>query len=101
LISNVFPALNQANAWPGTRVRRALLERLGHFLDVETPEDGVFGERMVALDRPTPVADAVGTDSRKFVPMDVSCSVLRCVVILLCFELRPPLPARSLSNPVR
>lgn len=82
-------------------VRRALFERLGHFPDVEILEDVIFSERLVALERPTLVADAVVTDSRKFVQMGVFRSLLRCIVILLCFELRLPIRARSFFNPVR
>jgi glycosyltransferase involved in cell wall biosynthesis len=82
-------------------VRRGLFERLGGFPDVEILEDVVFSERLGALTRPILIDDAVVTDSRKFVQMGVFRSLLRCCAILLCYELRLPIPARSFFHPVR
>jgi hypothetical protein len=82
-------------------VRRDLFERLGGFPDVEILEDVVFSERLGALTRPILVDDAVVTDARKFVQMGVFRSLLRCIAILLCYELRLPIPARSFFHPVR
>jgi rSAM/selenodomain-associated transferase 2 len=82
-------------------VRRRLFERLGGFPAVEILEDVVFSERLGALARPILMSDPVVTDSRKFVQMGVFRSLLRCIAILLCYELRLPIPARSFFHPVR
>jgi hypothetical protein len=82
-------------------VRRRLFERLGGFPAVEILEDVVFSERLGALERPILMSDPVVTDSRKFVQMGVFRSLLRCIAILLCYELRLPIPARSFFHPVR
>jgi hypothetical protein len=101
VISIVIPALNEVKVLPTMFVRRRLVERLGHFPDVEILEDVVFSERRVALERPTLVDDAVVTDSRKFVQRGVFRRLLRCMLILLCFELRLPILARSFFSSVR
>ena len=41
------------------------------------------------------------TDSRKFVKMGIFRSLARCLAILLCYELRLPLPTRAFFAPIR
>jgi rSAM/selenodomain-associated transferase 2 len=82
-------------------VRRSVFEALGGFPEVEILEDVVFTERLAALGRPTLVPAEVVTDSRKFVQMGVLRSLGRCVAILLCYELRLPIPARAFFSPIR
>jgi hypothetical protein len=54
-----------------------------------------------AFERPSLCDDAVVTDRRTGVQRGEFRSVLRCIVVLLCFELGPPIPARSFFHPVR
>jgi hypothetical protein len=43
----------------------------------------------------------VVTDSRKFVQMGIFRSLGRCLAILICYELRLPIPARAFFAPIR
>ncbi len=82
-------------------VRRRVFESLGGFPDVEHLEDVIFTERLARRGRPTVVSAEVVTDSRKFVKMGILRSLGRCLVILLCYELRLPVPARAFFAPIR
>ena len=82
-------------------VRRRVFEDLGGFPDVEILEDVIFTERLAALGRPILVPVDVVTDSRKFVQMGIFRSLARCLAILLCYELRLPIPARRFFAPIR
>jgi rSAM/selenodomain-associated transferase 2 len=82
-------------------VRRPVFESLGGFPEVEHLEDVIFSERLARVARPTLVTAEVVTDSRKFVQMGVFRSLGRCLAILLCYELRLPLPARAFFAPIR
>jgi rSAM/selenodomain-associated transferase 2 len=82
-------------------VRRRVFESLGGFPDVDQLEDVIFSERLARLARPTLVPAEVVTDSRKFVKMGVFRSLGRCLAILLCYELRLPLPTRAFFAPIR
>ena len=82
-------------------VRRRVFESLGGFPDVEWLEDVIFTERLARLARPTLVPAEVVTDSRKFVKMGVFRSLGRCLAILVCYELRLPIPARAFFAPIR
>lgn len=61
----------------------------------------IFTERLTGLVRPILVPAEVVTDSRKFMKMGIFRSLARCLVILLCYELRLPIPARTFFNPIR
>jgi rSAM/selenodomain-associated transferase 2 len=82
-------------------VRRRVFESLGGFPDVDHLEDVIFSERLARLARPTLVPAEVVTDSRKFMKMGVFRSLGRCLAILLCYELRLPIPARRFFAPIR
>lgn len=82
-------------------VRRRVFEALGGFPDVAHLEDVIFSERLAHLARPTLVPAEVVTDSRKFVKMGIFRSLARCLAILLCYELRLPLPTRAFFAPIR
>jgi len=82
-------------------VRRRVFESLGGFPDVDVLEDVVFTDRLARLGRPTLVPAEVVTDARKFVRMGVFRSLARCLAILVCYELRLPIPARSFFSPIR
>ncbi len=82
-------------------VRRRVFEALGGFPDVEHLEDVIFSERLARLTRPTLVPAEVVTDSRKFTKMGVFRSLGRCLAILVCYELRLPIPARTFFAPIR
>jgi rSAM/selenodomain-associated transferase 2 len=82
-------------------VRRRVFESLGGFPEVECLEDVIFTERLARCARPTLVPAEVVTDSRKFVKMGVFRSLGRCLAILVCYELRLPIPARGFFRPIR
>ncbi len=82
-------------------VRRRVFESLGGFPDVDHLEDVIFSERLARLARPTLVPAEVVTDSRKFMKMGVFRSLGRCLAILLCYELRLPIPTRTFFAPIR
>jgi hypothetical protein len=82
-------------------VRRRTFESLGGFPDVPCLEDVIFTERLARRARPTLVPAAVVTDARKFVQMGIFRSLGRCLAILICYELRLPLPARAFFTPIR
>jgi len=69
--------------------------------DVGHLEDVIFTERLARLARPTLVPAEVVTGSRKFVKMGVLRSPGRCLAILLCYELRLPMPTRAFFAPIR
>jgi rSAM/selenodomain-associated transferase 2 len=82
-------------------VRRTLFDRLGGFPPLEVLEDIVFSERLLSAARPIIIPAEVVTDSRKFMKMGVFRSLARCLLILLCYELRLPIPARPFFAPIR
>lgn len=82
-------------------IRRRVFESLGGFPDVAYLEDVIFTERLARLARPTLVPAEVVTDSRKFVQMGILRSLGRCLAILICYELRLPIPARAFFAPIR
>jgi hypothetical protein len=82
-------------------VRRRVFESLGGFPGVDYLEDVICSERLARLGRPTLVPAEVVTDSRKFTQMGIFRSLGRCLAILLCYEPRLPLPARTFFTPIR
>jgi rSAM/selenodomain-associated transferase 2 len=77
-------------------VRRALFSLLGGFPDVARLEDVRFSQLLVKHTRPVLLAEAVVTDSRKFVQHGVWRSLARVAIILLCVRFGRQIPADSL-----
>ncbi|MCU0972597.1 MAG: TIGR04283 family arsenosugar biosynthesis glycosyltransferase [Burkholderiales bacterium] len=75
-------------------VRRALFERLGGFPAVAHLEDVLFSERLVRVTQPRMLELIVDTESRKFEQMGIWKSLGRVLAILVCHELRLPVPTR-------
>jgi len=82
-------------------VRRELFESLRGFAVELELEDIRLSERLGKVAEPTFLADTVTTDSRKFEQMGPLRSLARCVLILLCYELRLPLAGRRFFTPIR
>jgi len=78
-------------------VRRTLFNRLGGFPDTDKLEDVLFCERLVAATRPVLLDRHVVTDARKFLAMGVWRSLGRVAVILICVQLRRPIPKFALA----
>lgn len=78
-------------------VKRALFHRLGGFPDTDKLEDVLFCERLVEATRPVLLDRHVVTDARKFLTMGVWRSLGRVAVILLCVQLRRPIPSFALT----
>lgn len=81
-------------------VRRDLFRELGGF-PVGDLEDIALSERILEHCEPRFLDAAVVTDSRKFEQMGPLRSLMRCVIILVCYELRLPLAGRAFFSPIR
>jgi len=81
-------------------VRRALFEEVGGF-PVGQLEDILLSERLRERCEPRFLAARVVTDSRKFEQMGPLRSFARCLLILVCYELRLPLAGRAFFAPIR
>lgn len=73
-------------------VRRSLFEQLGGFPEQAVLEDVAFCEKLACVTRPVLLDKHIITDSRKFVQMGIWRSLARCAGILLCHQLRLPVP---------
>ncbi len=82
-------------------VRRALFGHLGGFPESHPLEDVVFGERLRKRTRPQLLGLHVTTDARKFMRMGVWKSLGRVALILTCYRLRLPIPARIFFSDIR
>lgn len=82
-------------------VRRELFCALGGFPDTPMLEDVMFCETLVRTTRPLLLDEEVVTDARKFVQMGPWRSLGRVLAILLAYQLRLPIPARSFFSDVR
>lgn len=82
-------------------VRRALFDALGGFPDRPILEDVLFCEKLVRVTRPLLFDQCVVTDARKFLKMGVWRSFGRVFLIMLCFELHLPIPARGFFSDIR
>ena len=78
-----------------------LFRRAGGFPDVEILEDIKFSEHLLALAQPQFLSSSVVTDSRKFEKMGSLRSFLRCILILVCNELRLPIAGKRFFAPIR
>jgi len=74
---------------------------LGGFPDAPILEDLMFSERLRAAARPVMLDAQVIADSRRFVQMGIARSLLRVLDVLVCYELRMPIPARAFFSAVR
>ena len=82
-------------------VRRELFFQLGGFPDTPILEDVMFSEKLVRATRPVLLDEHVVTDARKFIKMGIARSFARVLIIMLCHELRLPIPARAFFSDVR
>jgi rSAM/selenodomain-associated transferase 2 len=82
-------------------VRRELFWALGGFPDTRMLEDVMFCESLLRATRPLLLDEEVVTDARKFIRMGPWRSLARVLAILLAYELRLPIPARSFFSDVR
>ncbi len=82
-------------------VRRTLFNRLGGFPPDVILEDVIFSERLLKHTQPQLLEEYVVTDSRKFEQMGPWRSLARCILIILCYELRLPILGRAFFAPVR
>jgi rSAM/selenodomain-associated transferase 2 len=82
-------------------VRRSLFDLLGGFPNEPVMEDVMFSEALLKRAQPVFLPDRVITDSRKFERMGPLRSFLRCLLILICYELRLPILGRSFFAAIR
>jgi rSAM/selenodomain-associated transferase 2 len=81
-------------------VRRSVFESLGGF-PTELMEDIRLSETLREKGEPRLLDLEVVTDSRKFEQMGPWRSLLRCLLIISCYELRLPIMGRAFFAPIR
>ena len=81
--------------------RRPLFNMLGGFPVEPVMEDVIFSETLLQRAKPVFLPARVITDSRKFEHMGPLRSFLRCLLILVCYQLRLPIPGRSFFAAIR
>ena len=82
-------------------VRRDLFEHVAGFPIQPILEDVMLSERLRREGRPVFLSSTVVTDSRKFEQMGSLQSFARCLLILLCYELRLPILGRRFFSAIR
>jgi rSAM/selenodomain-associated transferase 2 len=82
-------------------VRTGLFQQLGGFPDQAIPEDMAFSEQMVRHAKPVLLNPPVVTDARKFIKMGIWRSAARAFLIILCVQLRIPMPSRAFFQDIR
>jgi rSAM/selenodomain-associated transferase 2 len=82
-------------------VRREAFDAAGGFPDVVELEDIMLSELLLQRAGPRFLDETVTTDSRKFEQMGPLRSLGRCLLILICYELRLPLVGRRFFAPIR
>lgn len=82
-------------------IERELFEKLEGFPNVPILEDVRFGEKLRRETSPLLLDVAVTTDARKFLKMGIWRSFARVLLIILCCELKLPIPARAFFRDVR
>lgn len=82
-------------------VQRDLFRHAGGFPEVDILEDIAISERLRAVRPPVLLDDFVVTDARKFIKMGVWRILARVLAIMLCNQLRLPIPTREFFSPVR
>lgn len=81
--------------------RSALFHALGGFPEQPILEDVALSEKLRAVATPMLLDEHVVTDARKFLKMGIWRSLGRVFIIMLCYELRLPIPAREFFSDVR
>ena len=82
-------------------VRRRLFKALGGFPVEPVMEDVIFSETLLQRTKPVFLPDRVITDSRKFEQVGTLRSFLRCLLILVCYELRLQIRGRGFFAAIR
>ena len=82
-------------------VSRSLFNTVGGFPEWDILEDVALSEKLLEHAKPFLVNRHVVTDSRKFEQMGVWRSLMRCTLILACYELRLPIIGTRFFQPVR
>ena len=82
-------------------VARKLFAAVGGFPLEPVLEDVALPERLLEHTRPRLMEEYVITDSRKFEQMGAWRSLMRCALILICYELRLPILGRAFFSPIR
>lgn len=82
-------------------VRRSLFHELGGFPEEPILEDILLSEKLRDHAEPRIIDMTVVTDSRKFEQMGPWRSLLRCLLILGCYELRLPIRGRAFFAAIR
>ena len=82
-------------------VRRNLFGSVGGFPEMAELEDIRLSEVLLEKGQPKFLGETVTTDSRKFEQMGPLRSFGRCLLILICYELRLPLAGRRFFAPIR
>jgi rSAM/selenodomain-associated transferase 2 len=82
-------------------VRRRVFNALGGFPVEPVMEDVIISEQLLKQSKPVFMPDQVITDSRKFEHMGPLRGFLRCLLILVCYELRLPILGRSFFAAIR
>jgi rSAM/selenodomain-associated transferase 2 len=78
-------------------IRRSLFQELEGFPEQPVLEDVAFCQKLIRVTRPLLMNSKVTTDSRKFVKKGIWRSFALVLLILLCVELRLPLPKAALT----
>jgi len=82
-------------------VASEMFARLGGFPSVPILEDVMLSEQLLKLAKPIFLPGTVKTDSRKFEQMGSLRSFLRCLLILLSYELRLPILGQRFFSAIR
>jgi len=82
-------------------VSREMFERAGGFPAEPILEDIRLSEVLLQQAQPVFLAEHVITDARKFEQMGPLRSFLRCMLILICFELRLPVLGQRFFSAIR
>ncbi|MDJ0926376.1 MAG: TIGR04283 family arsenosugar biosynthesis glycosyltransferase [Gammaproteobacteria bacterium] len=82
-------------------VRRSVFEELDGFPEEPVLEDILLSEKLREHAQPRILDMTVLTDSRKFEQMGPWRSLLRCLLILGCYELRLPIRGRAFFAAIR
>ena len=82
-------------------VRRDLFTAVGGFPERDVLEDIMLSELLRERSQPEFLPLTVITDSRKFEQMGPVRSLLHCLTILACYELRLPILGRAFFAPIR
>jgi rSAM/selenodomain-associated transferase 2 len=85
----------------GMFVRSRLFNKVGGFPSELVMEDVIFSETLLQRAKPVFLPARVVTDSRKFEQMGPLRSFSRCLLILVCYQLRLPIRGRGFFAAIR